>query len=61
MNQEKLQKLAYSKGSGDFDSDLSIAHEIKAPSIEDVIRAAKQAISKADKTIAKQGGRCGCF
>ena len=63
MNRENKQKLTFSKGSGDFDtsSDLSVSHEIKAPSVEDILRAAKQALAKADKTIASRGGQCGCF
>lgn len=60
MDQKTMQKSAF-KGNGDFDSDLSISHEIKTPSIEDVLMAAKKAIAAAQITIDNSGGRCGCF
>ena len=61
MNQKTKQKTTMS-GGGDFSSDLSISHEVKAPSIDEILKAAKQALSSADKTIKEQkGGRCGCF
>jgi hypothetical protein len=61
LDQQQKQKTAL-RGSGDFDSDLSVSHEIKVPSVEDVLRAAKLAISQAKQTIAEQrGGASGCF
>lgn len=60
MDQKQKQKKAYA--GGDFDNDLSISHEVEAPSIEEVLKAAKLAISTAQKTIKEQsGGSCGCF
>jgi hypothetical protein len=54
----KQGKLSAPSGGGG--GDLSVTHRVEAPSIEDVLRAAKQAISAAKKTIASQKG-CGCF
>lgn len=58
---ETKQKTAFRAGSGDFDSDLSVAHKIETPSIEELLKSVKQALDSASETIAKQGGRCGCF
>jgi hypothetical protein len=58
----KLKQSKVFSNGGDFDSDLSISHKVEAPSIEEVLRAAKLAIKLASKTIEEQGGdRCGCF
>ncbi len=59
MDQRTKQRELSALGGGSS-GDLSITHRVEAPSIEDVLRAAKQAISAAKETIASQKG-CGCF
>lgn len=59
-SQKQIQNNSFTAG-GDFDDKLSISHEVQAPSIEDVLAAARQAIEMATETIANQGGHCGCF
>jgi hypothetical protein len=62
-HQANKQKTAFTRG-GDLDnsSQLSVTHEIQAPAVEEVLRAARLAIARASKTIKDQkGGSCGCF
>jgi hypothetical protein len=59
---EQKQKSAFRGGGGDFDSDLSVTHEIKVPSIDDILASVRAALSSAQRTIDEQsGGECGCF
>jgi hypothetical protein len=56
----KQRELLASGGNGG--SDLSVTHRVEAPSIDDVLRAARSAISAAKKTIATTSLKgCGCF
>jgi hypothetical protein len=61
MDQRIKQRELSAPGSGGG-SDLSVTHRVEAPSIEDVLRAARSAISAAKKTIATTSLKgCGCF
>lgn len=61
MQKQKEKSVSYGGGS-DFDDRLEITHEVQALSIDEILRAAKAAISLAQVTIANQeGGSCGCF
>jgi len=62
MNQDQKQKTAFG-GNGSSSSDsLTVTHAVKAPSIDDVLAAARTAIATAKITIkAQRGGMCGCF
>ncbi len=61
MDQRSKQR-ELSALSGGSSGDLSITHRVDAPSIEDVLRAARSAISAAKKTIATTSLKgCGCF
>jgi hypothetical protein len=60
--QNQKQKPAFSGEGSGFNQDLSVTKEIKAPSVEEVLRAAKLALSQAKKTIKeRREGVCGCF
>ncbi len=59
--QENRQKQAFS-GGGDFDSDLSVSHEVNVPSIDDLLASVRAVLEGAQRTIDEQsGGSCGCF
>ncbi len=61
-SQKQLEKSAFRGGSGDFDSDLSITHEVTAPSIDDLLSSVRAVLEAAQETIDSQsGGSCGCF
>jgi hypothetical protein len=60
MDQMNKQGKTLAPGGGG--SDLSVTHRVEAPSIDDVLRAARSAISAAKKTIATTSLEgCGCF
>jgi hypothetical protein len=57
---QKQRELSASSGGGG--SDLSVTHRVEAPSIDDVLLAARSAISAAKKTLAETSLKgCGCF
>jgi hypothetical protein len=59
---QKQKTGSVSALGGGGGSDLSISHRVEAPSIDDVLRAARSAISAAKKTIATTSLKgCGCF
>jgi len=60
MDQKQSQKSGFT-GSGDFDSDLSVSHEITIPDVEEILRQSKAAIQAAEETIEEEGYGCGCF
>jgi len=60
--QRQKQKSSYNSGNGDFDNDLSITHDVIAPSIDDILASVRAALESAQQTIDSQsGGACGCF
>jgi hypothetical protein len=62
MDQKQKEKTAFGGSGSSFNQDLSITKEIKAPSVEEVLRAAKLALQSAKKTIReRKEGVCGCF
>ena len=61
--QRQKQKTSYNNSNSDFDNnDLTITHDVIAPSIDDILASVRAALEGAQKTIDEQGGgSCGCF
>jgi len=61
MEQKQKQKTSYNNSNSDFDNNLTITHDVIAPSIDDILASVRAALESAQQTIDAQGGACGCF